>query len=58
MPKQTLEGIKMKKLLLVGVLVVCMGIVGYEFYINSMLAYVDILGIIITIAIFKNKLVR
>ena len=48
----------MKKLLLAGVLVACIGIVGYEFYINSILAYVDILGIIITIAIFKNKLVR
>ena len=48
----------MKKLLLAGVSVACIGIVGYEFYINSILAYVDILGIIITIAIFKNKLVR
>ena len=48
----------MKKLLLVGVLAVCIGIVGYEFYINSILAYVDILGIIITIAIFKNRMVR
>ena len=48
----------MKKLLLAGVLVACMGIVGYEFYINSILAYIDMLGIIITIAIFKNKLVR
>lgn len=48
----------MKKLLLVGVLVACIGIVGYEFYINSILAYVDILGIIITIAIFKNKVMR
>ena len=47
----------MKKLLLAGVLVACMGIVGYEFYINSILAYIDILGIIITIAMFKNKLV-
>ena len=48
----------MKKLLLAGVLVACIGIVGYEFYINSILAYVDILGIIITIAIFKNKVMR
>ena len=48
----------MKKLLLAGVLVACIGIVGYEFYINSILAYVDILGIIITIAIFKNRMVR
>ena len=48
----------MKKLLLAGVLIACIGIVGYEFYINSILACVDILGIIITIAIFKNRMAR
>ena len=48
----------MKKLLVAVVTMICVGIIVYEFSISPILAYVDILGIIITIAIFKNKLVR
>lgn len=48
----------MKKLLVAVVIMICVGIIGYEFSISPILAYIDILGIIITIAIFKNKLVR
>ena len=47
----------MKKLLVAVVTMICVGIIVYEFSISSILAHVDILGIIITIAIFKNKLV-
>ena len=46
----------MKKLLVAVVIMICVGIIGYEFSISPILAIIDVIGIAVALTLFrKNK---